>query len=67
MNDAVQVANSTSQRNRGSALTDSIVLEVRNLQKHFTLKTGLFSQQQLIAVDDVSFRLATRQNIRHCR
>ena len=57
MNDNVQVTTSESQRHRGSALADSVVLEARNLQKQFSLKTGLFKQQLLTAVDNVSFRL----------
>lgn len=45
------------QRQRGTSSSDSIVLEVKNLQKRFTLKTGLFKREQLIAVQDVSFQL----------
>jgi len=46
------------QRSRGTAATDQTVLEARNLQKQFKLKTGLFKSQQLIAVNNVSFKLS---------
>ena len=57
MTDNVRVDVITEQRSRGTALTDSVVLEARNLQKHFMLKAGWFKQRQLIAVNDVSFKL----------
>jgi len=45
------------QRQRGTSPQDEIVLEVRNLAKQFTLKTGLFAREHITAVDNVSFRL----------
>ena len=46
------------QRRRGYADSDEIVLEVRNLSKHFRLKEGLFKSRDVPAVKDASFRLA---------
>ena len=45
------------QRSRGTSATDQMVLEARHLSKQFKLKSGIFKSQQLIAVNDVSFKL----------
>ncbi|MES1196253.1 MAG: dipeptide ABC transporter ATP-binding protein, partial [Steroidobacter sp.] len=57
MNGNESVAALSKQRSRGSAHDDGVVLEAHNLQKRFTLSTGIFKRQELIAVDDVSFQL----------
>jgi peptide/nickel transport system ATP-binding protein len=46
------------QRARGYAAADAIVLEVRNLSKHFSLKEGLFKKRDVPAVKGASFKLA---------
>lgn len=46
------------QRQRGSSANDVIVLEVHNLAKHFSLRTGWFARELIPAVDNVSFRVA---------
>ena len=46
------------QRKRGYAPGDQIVLEVRNLSKHFSLKEGLFKKRDVPAVKDATFKLA---------
>jgi len=46
------------QRRRGYRDDDEIVLEVRNLSKHFRLKDGIFKSRDIPAVKDASFRLA---------
>ena len=46
------------QRRRGYRDDDEIVLEVRNLSKHFRLKEGIFKSRDIPAVKDASFRLA---------
>ncbi len=45
------------ERHRGTSAQDAIVLEVKNLSKTFTLKTGLFQREHLNVVSDVSFQL----------
>ena len=47
-----------AQRKRGYAAGDEIVLEVRNLSKHFQLKEGLFKKRDVPAVKDATFKLA---------
>jgi peptide/nickel transport system ATP-binding protein len=47
----------TGNRTRGSSLTDSVVLEARNLQKQFVLRTGFFKRRYINAVESVSFKL----------
>ncbi|MGE0114478.1 MAG: ABC transporter ATP-binding protein [Steroidobacteraceae bacterium] len=47
----------SEQRQRGTSPQDAIVLEVKALQKTFTLKTGLFKRDHIVAVSDVSFQL----------
>ena len=39
------------------------ILEVRNLSKHFNIKTGLFSSLPLKAVDDVSFFIRHKETL----
>ena len=46
------------QRKRGYADGDEIVLEVRNLSKHFSLKEGFFKKRDIPAVKDATFKLA---------
>ena len=46
------------QRKRGYAAGDQIVLEVRNLSKHFSLKEGLFKKRDVPAVKGATFKLA---------
>ena len=46
------------QRKRGYADGDEIVLEVRNLSKHFSLKEGFFKKKDIPAVKDATFKLA---------
>ncbi|MGB8855323.1 MAG: ABC transporter ATP-binding protein [Burkholderiales bacterium] len=46
------------ERKRGVAASDPIILEVKNLSKNFSLKTGLFSRREVPAVKNVSFKLA---------
>ncbi|AJQ92197.1 ABC transporter ATP-binding protein [Gynuella sunshinyii] len=45
------------ERHRGYQPNGDIVLDVVGLSKHFRIKTGLFSHQDLKAVDNVSFQL----------
>ncbi|HXZ49296.1 MAG TPA: dipeptide ABC transporter ATP-binding protein [Usitatibacter sp.] len=47
----------TAERTRGTSAADPIILEVRNLDKTFFLKEGLFGRRAIPAVKDVSFRL----------
>ncbi len=46
------------QRKRGYADGDQIVLEVKNLSKHFSLKEGLFKKRDVPAVKGATFKLA---------
>ena len=46
------------QRKRGYAAGDQIVLEVKNLSKHFSLKDGFFKKRDVPAVKDATFKLA---------
>jgi peptide/nickel transport system ATP-binding protein len=45
------------ERARGTAPSDPIILEVKNLNKVFSLKEGLFGKRLIPAVKDVSFAL----------
>ena len=45
------------ERRRGTSASDAIILEVKNLDKTFFLKEGLFRKRAVPAVKDVSFRL----------
>ncbi len=45
------------ERHRGTSAGDAIILEVRNLDKTFFLKEGLFGKRAVPAVKGVSFRL----------
>jgi peptide/nickel transport system ATP-binding protein len=45
------------ERHRGTTAGDEIILEVKNLDKTFFLKEGLFGKRAVPAVKDVSFRL----------
>jgi peptide/nickel transport system ATP-binding protein len=45
-------------RKRGYETSDEIVLDVRNLSKHFTLKEGLFKKRDIPAVKGTTFKLA---------
>ncbi len=45
------------QRTRGYTPDDEIVLDVKNLQKSFWLRDGLFGKREFRAVKDVSFQL----------
>jgi peptide/nickel transport system ATP-binding protein len=45
------------ERPRGTAPSDPIILEVKALNKIFTLKEGLFGKRLIPAVKDVSFQL----------
>jgi peptide/nickel transport system ATP-binding protein len=47
-----------AQRTRGYTNDDEIVLEVKNLAKHFQLKEGLFKKRDVPAVKDATFKLA---------
>ena len=47
-----------AQRKRGYAADDEIVLEVKNLSKHFQLKEGLFKKRDVPAVKGATFKLA---------
>ncbi len=47
-----------AQRKRGYTPNDEIVLEVRNLSKHFQLKEGLFKRRDVPAVRGATFKLA---------
>jgi peptide/nickel transport system ATP-binding protein len=47
-----------AQRQRGYTVDDQIVLEVRNLSKHFQLKEGLFKKRDVPAVKGATFKLA---------
>ncbi len=47
-----------AQRQRGYTADDEIVLEVRNLSKHFQLKEGLFKKRDVPAVRGATFKLA---------
>jgi len=46
------------ERQRGLTGSEEIVLEVRNLAKHFSSREGLFGKRVTHAVQDVSFKLA---------
>ena len=46
------------QRTRGYAPGDQIVLEVKHLSKHFSLKEGFFKKRDVPAVKDATFKLA---------
>lgn len=46
-----------AERHRGTNGQDAVVLEVKNLSKVFTLKTGLFQREHLQVLTDVSFQL----------
>lgn len=58
MNDAGLQPIHKEQRARGFAAGDNIVLEVKNLSKHFSLKEGLFKKRDVPAVKGASFKLA---------
>jgi peptide/nickel transport system ATP-binding protein len=45
------------ERHRGTSAGDEIILEVKNLDKTFFLKEGLFGKRAIPAVKGVSFRL----------
>jgi len=45
------------ERHRGTSPEDAIILEVKNLDKTFFLKEGLFGKRAVPAVRNVSFRL----------
>ncbi|WP_343730307.1 ABC transporter ATP-binding protein [Duganella sp.] len=47
----------------GLRRNDGVVLEVRNLNKHFTQRQGWFAKRQFHAVKDVSFTLARGQTL----
>ena len=47
-----------AQRHRGYSPDDEIVLEVKNLSKHFQLKEGLFKKRDVPAVKGATFKLA---------
>jgi peptide/nickel transport system ATP-binding protein len=47
-----------AERKRGYEANDEIVLEVKNLAKHFTMKEGLFKKRDVPAVKSASFKLA---------
>jgi peptide/nickel transport system ATP-binding protein len=47
-----------AQRKRGYTADDEIVLEVKNLSKHFQLKEGLFKKRDVPAVKGATFKLA---------
>jgi peptide/nickel transport system ATP-binding protein len=51
------VAKTSSERHRGTNPQDAVALEVKNLSKTFTLRTGLFQREHLRVVTDVSFQL----------
>lgn len=51
------------ERSRGVSADDPIVLEVKNLQKTFRVKTGLFGHKDVAAVKDVSFKLARGKTV----
>ncbi len=46
------------ERQRGYKADDSIILEVKNLSKHFSLKEGFFKKRDVPAVKGASFKLA---------
>ena len=46
-----------TERSRGTSPSDPIILEVKNLNKTFFLKEGLFGKRAVPAVKDVSFTL----------
>ena len=46
------------ERERGLGGNESIVLDVRNLSKNFSTRSGLFGKKNFKAVKDVSFKLA---------
>ena len=48
----------TAERQRGVSPGDPILLEVKNLNKTFSSRVGLFGKHELAAVKDVSFKLA---------
>jgi peptide/nickel transport system ATP-binding protein len=47
----------SGERYRGTNVNDAVALEVKHLNKTFTLKTGLFKREELKVVQDVSFQL----------
>jgi peptide/nickel transport system ATP-binding protein len=47
-----------AQRTRGYVAGDEIVLEVKNLAKHFSMKEGFFKKRDIPAVKSASFKLA---------
>jgi len=51
------VASITGERQRGTHPQDAIALEVKDLCKTFTLKTGLFKQEQLRVLQGISLQL----------
>jgi peptide/nickel transport system ATP-binding protein len=55
--EGLNVAN-LAQRSRGYAADDAIVLEVKNLSKHFSMKEGFFKKRDIPAVKGASFKLA---------
>jgi peptide/nickel transport system ATP-binding protein len=55
--EGLNVAN-LAQRTRGYAADDTIVLEVKNLSKHFSMKEGFFKKRDIPAVKGASFKLA---------
>jgi peptide/nickel transport system ATP-binding protein len=46
------------ERKRGYAADDKIVLEVKNLSKHFSMKEGFFKKRDVPAVKGATFKLA---------
>ena len=46
------------ERQRGVSPADPIVLEVKGLRKAYGVKSGLFGNKEVVAVKDVSFKLA---------
>ncbi|MGB8337598.1 MAG: ABC transporter ATP-binding protein [Burkholderiales bacterium] len=58
MNKKNELHKSQLERTRGVSASDQIILEVNNLSKNFSLKTGLFSRREVPAVKNVSFKLA---------
>ncbi|MDK2124513.1 ABC transporter ATP-binding protein [Parachitinimonas caeni] len=51
------------ERARGVLPTDPIVLEVKGLRKSFTAKRGFFQKEEIVAVKDVSFKLARGKTV----
>jgi peptide/nickel transport system ATP-binding protein len=58
MNGNADLTKNQVERKRGVLPSDPIILEVKNLSKNFSLKTGLFSKREVPAVKNVSFKLA---------